>query len=290
MKPAPFTLHRPTTIDEAVAVLAAHGDEAKVLAGGQSLVPLLAMRLARFDHLVDVNGIAELTGTTVDGTAVRVGAATRQRVLERDPRLGEVVPLLNVAAPLIGHFQVRNRGTVGGSLAHADPAAELPAVATTLDSTLEVRGPAGTRSVGADAFFDGPMTTTLADDELLVAVRFPVRRPGSGFAIEEVARRHGDFALAGAVAAVQLDGRRVAHLALTVFAASGRPQRLTDLERALTGVDVGEIDVDAVAADAAGATETHDDAHASGRFRRSVAAVLVARALRTAFERAEEGP
>ena len=203
MKPAAFEYHAPETIDEVCALLAEYGDEAKVLAGGQSLVPMLALRLTRFEHLVDVNRVGELAGFGRENGTLVVQAATRQRVMERDAAIGAAVPLLARATPLIGHFQIRNRGTVGGSLAHADPASEYPAVAVALGAEFDLaRYGVARRRVSADDFFVGTWETLAGPDELLVAARFPVWPDHSGFAIEEVARRHGDFALAGVAVAV----------------------------------------------------------------------------------------
>jgi len=207
VKPAPFEYHVPESIDDVVALLAEHGDEAKPLAGGQSLVPMLALRLTRFEHLIDLNRVEAMTHIEERDGAVVVGAMSRQVTLERNG--ATAVPLLGLAAPLIGHFQIRNRGTVGGSIAHADPAAELPAVTLTLDATLEVTSTSGTKEIAAADFFVGTWTTLLEDYELLSAIRFPVWSGRCGFAIEEVARRHGDFALTGAVCAVALDDDNV---------------------------------------------------------------------------------
>ncbi len=202
MKPAPFDYHAPTTVDEVVALLHEHGDEAKVLAGGQSLIPMLNLRLARFATLVDIGRVASLRRLERVNGHVVVGSMVRQRELEACD-----VALLAAATPLIGHFQIRNRGTLGGSIAHADPAAEYPAVALALDAELDIAGPAGARTVPAAEFFVGTWETALADDEVLVAVRFPVWGEGSGFSVEEVARRHGDFAIAGCACGVEV-GRR----------------------------------------------------------------------------------
>src|SRR5262245_9991935 len=174
MKPSPFEYHAPTTVDEAVALLAELGDGAKVLAGGQSLVPMLSLRLAVFDHLVDIGRIPELRGIRSEADAVIIGATTLDAVVEHDAELATRVPLLARATPLIGHFQIRNRGTVGGSIAHADPAAEYPAVALAMDAEIEAASPRGRRRIPAGTFFDGFWTTTLEADELLVGVRFPV--------------------------------------------------------------------------------------------------------------------
>ena len=197
MKPAPFEYHAPESLADVTALLAEHGDEAKVLAGGQSLVPMLALRLTRFEHIIDLNRVDELRGVERANGTLTVKSMTRQAAVEHDTAAGEAVPLLAEALPLIGHFQIRNRGTVGGSIAHADPASELPAVALALDAELEVAGANGTRRVPAADFFLGTWTTSIGEDEILSAVHFPVWQGRTGFAVEEVARRSGDFALAG---------------------------------------------------------------------------------------------
>ncbi|HEV3450281.1 MAG TPA: FAD binding domain-containing protein [Acidimicrobiia bacterium] len=286
MKPAPFEYHAPETVADAVAVLAAHGDEAKPLAGGQSLVPMLALRLARFEHLVDLNRVEELTGLRRrDGTLV-VGAMTRQATLERAEAAADV-PLLTLAAPLIGHFQIRNRGTVGGSLAHADPASELPAVALALDAELEVATTAATRVVPAAEFFVGNWTTALEPDELLVAARFPVWPGRCGFAVEEVARRHGDFALTGAATGVALDrDGRVERAAVALFGMASTPLRAPEAEASLLGRAAAELDLAELGQLAVRDLDPPDDVHASARYRRMVGAHVVARALARALEAA----
>ncbi len=220
MKPAPFDYHAPTTVDEVVALLHEHGDEAKVLAGGQSLIPMLNLRLARFATLVDIGRVASLRRLERVNGHVVVGSMVRQRELEASD-----VALLAAATPLIGHFQIRNRGTLGGSIAHADPAAEYPAVALALDAELDIAGPAGARTVPAAEFFVGTWETALADDEVLVAVRFPVWGDGSGFSVEEVARRHGDFAIAGCACGVQVGDGRISRAAIALFGVAGTPVR-----------------------------------------------------------------
>ena len=205
MKPPAFEYHRPDTAADAVAMLAQLGDESKILAGGQSLVPMLALRLTMFEHLIDITRIAELQGIERDGATLQIGAGTTEADIETSSEVAAAVPLLARATPLIGHFQIRNRGTIGGSIAHADPAAEYPAVALALDATLEVLGTAGARTVPATDFFTGLWDTTIDDDELLTGVSFPVWAGRCGFAIEEVARRHGDFAIAGAAVALEVD-------------------------------------------------------------------------------------
>lgn len=271
MKPAPFEYHAPETVAEARALLREHGDEAKALAGGQSLVPMLALRLTRFAHLVDLNGVGALAGVTREPDRLRIGATTRQRVLERDPEIAAVVPLLARAAPHIGHFQIRNRGTVGGSLAHADPASELPAVAVALDADLVV----GDRTVPAREFFTGTWTTALADDELLTAAVFPVWSGDVRAAVHEVARRNGDFALAGAAIQVSVDGGRVTRAAIGLFGLDSTPVRARDAEAALVA---GES-LAAVATIAVRDVEPNDDIHATAEQRRRIGAAVVERAL-----------
>jgi len=287
VKPAPFEYHAPEKVSDAASLLRDFGDEAKVLAGGQSLVPIMALRLARFDHVVDLNGVDELRGIQRGNGTVRVGAMTRQAEVERDVTVAGGVPLLARATPFIGHFQIRNRGTLGGSLAHADPAAEYPAVALALDAGFEVANATGTRTVPASEFFVSTFMTTLEADDLLTAVRFPVWNGRCGFAVEEVARRYGDFALTGAVGGVELDGGdRVARAAIAMFAMGSTPLRAPEAEGALAGTAVGEVDVEEVGRAAAAPTDPPDDIHASAKYRRSVGAVVVARALRRAIEEA----
>jgi len=285
VKPAPFEYHGPEKVAEATALLRDFGDEAKVLAGGQSLVPIMALRLARFDHVVDLNRMGELRGIQRQNGTVRVGAMTRQAEVERDATVAEAVPLLARATPFIGHFQIRNRGTVGGSLAHADPAAEYPAVALALDAEFEVANSAGARSVPASEFFVSTFMTALAEDDILAAVRFPVWGERSGFAVEEVARRFGDFALTGAVCGVELDGDdRVTRAAIGMFGMGSTPLRAADAEAALTGSAIGDVDVEEVGRTATAASDPPDDIHASAGYRRKVGAVVVTRALRRAIE------
>ena len=266
-------------------MLAAHADEAKVLAGGQSLVPLMSLRLASFGHLVDLNGVAGLTSIERGDGEVRVGALVRQVTAEHDSTIATDVPLLAAAMPHIGHFQIRNRGTVGGSLAHADPASELPAAALALGATMEVDGPSGVREVAAAEFFESTWQTSLAADEILTAVRFPVWGSGSGFAVEEVARRHGDFAMCGAMCAVTLDGDAVTRAGISLFGVGATPLRATAAEQALT-VAGAAADASEIGRLAAVDLNPWSDIHASSEYRRQVVAVLVRRALTTAIQEA----
>jgi aerobic carbon-monoxide dehydrogenase medium subunit len=288
MKPAPFEYHAPSSVDEAVALLAEHGDGAKVLAGGQSLVPMLALRLAVFDHLVDLGRVPGLRGIERRNGTVRLGAGTTQAAIESSPEVAAGVPLLARATPFIGHFQIRNRGTIGGSLAHADPAAEYPAVALALDAELEALSPRGARTIPAAEFFTGTWSTVLADDEVLTGVTFPVWGGRSGHAIEELARRHGDFAIAGAAVAVQLDGDgRVARCGIGLLGLGSTPERAAAAEAAVTGAAVADIDADDVGQAAVSTLESVPaDLHGSAAYRRRVGAALVARAWRRAVEEA----
>ena len=284
MKAAPFGYVRPSSVAEAVAELGragsdSAGSDSKVLAGGQSLMPVLAMRLARPGTLVDINGIGELDSIRLTDEYLEIGATVRQRRVEHDPA-ASAVPLLGMALPWVGHRELRCRGTVCGSLAHADPAAELPAVACCLDASLLITGPGGTRTVPARDFFLGAMTTSLSADEIVTAVRLPVSRPGDGFGFAEIARRHGDFAIAGVVAHVRRDGAAT----LTGFGGSDRP--VTHVVSAeLAGAQV-EAQVEALTSVADRMVDTAGDAHASPGYRRRLFRVLASRVLAQAYQRA----
>jgi 2-furoyl-CoA dehydrogenase FAD binding subunit len=287
VKAAPFAYARPSDLDGVLAELDGSGGEGKVLAGGQSLVPVLAMRLARPTVLVDINGVAGLSQISRNGTVLRVGATARQRQVEADERTS-AVPLLGLALPWVGHRELRSRGTVCGSLAHADPAAELPAVAVCLGATLEIAGPGGRRTVPAREFFTGAMTTTLDATEVLVAVSFPAARPGDGFGFAEFARRHGDFALAGV--AVRAGPREAV---LAAFGVSDRPvvRDVSGLLDTTGATDVGRLE-DALTGPMASLAEeivdTGGDAHASAGYRRRLLAALAARELARAQVRARK--
>ena len=271
MKPPPFAYFAPTTVQEATELLAEHGDDAKVLAGGQSLIPLLSLRLARPTALIDLNGVDELSHIETNGVTT-IGAMTRHRTVERSAVIAVNVPLLAAAVPYIGHSAIRTRGTVGGSLSHADPAAELPAVALALDATFVARSAkGGAREIAAVDFFDGYFTTTLQPDEVLTSVRFPNAAPGTGVSVQEMARRHGDFAMVAAVVSVAPDGG--ARIALINVA--DRPVRAIEAEAAL---QAGES-IDDVAALATRDLDPVSDLHASAAYRRSVATVMLRRAL-----------
>jgi carbon-monoxide dehydrogenase medium subunit len=288
MKPAAFDYHAPATAAEAVALLADLGDEAKIIAGGQSLVPMLALRLAVFDHLVDLRQLDELRGIEVRGDAVQVGAGITHAAVGRSPEVRRDAPLLHRATPLIGHFQIRNRGTIGGAIAHADAAGEYPAVALTLDAGMHTLSPRGERTIPAADYFTGMWSTAMEPDELLTGISFPAWRGRTGFAIEEFARRAGDFAMAGATIAVRLDAdSRIERVALGLFGLAPTPLRATATESELIGRPVGEVDAAAVGRSATAAlSSVPADIHGSADYRRRIGAVMVARALTRAVEEA----
>ena len=280
MKAAPFTYHRAESVKEASDVLAEFGDEAKVLAGGQSLIPLLAMRLTHFENLVDISRVPELQGIDLVDDEVVIGAGTSHALVGMDDEVADSVPLLTRVTPHIGHFQIRNRGTLGGAIAHADPAAEFAAVALTLDATIEAASSRGDRRIAASEFFTGLWENSLAADELLRAVRFPVWSGRTGFAVHEFARRHGDFAIAGATVAVELDtDDRVKRCAVGLLGLGSTPERGTAAERAITGRPVS--DITAAEFGRLALSELHDvpaDLQGSASYRTRVGAAMVARA------------
>ncbi|MGV9675917.1 FAD binding domain-containing protein [Nocardia sp. NPDC003482] len=288
MKPAVFEYHAPATTDETVALLAEFGDEAKLLAGGQSLVPMLALRLAAFEHLIDLRGLDELRGIESTPDAVRVAATTTHAEVGRSAEIRGRVPLLNRATPLIGHFQIRNRGTLGGAVAHADAAGEYPTVALTLDAEIETLSPRGRRVIPAAEFFTGMWTTAMEPDELLTGVVFPVWRGRCGFAIEEFARRSGDFAMAGAAVAVRLDAdSQVERCAIGLFGLAPTPVRASGIEAEVTGRAVAEVDpAELGRAATAALSSVTGDVHGSAAYRRRLGATMMARAWRRAVEEA----
>jgi carbon-monoxide dehydrogenase medium subunit len=289
VKPAAFAYHAPDTLEEALALRAAHAGEGVALAGGQSLVPILNLRLAAPSVLIDLRRIRELAAVTVERGRLRLGAMTRQRDAERSTEVGAASSLLAQALPWVGHPSTRNRGTVGGSLAHADPAAELPTVALALDAELELHSARGGRVVAAEDFFHGFMSTAIEPDELLVAISLPVDGPRTGTSFVEVARRHGDFALVAAAAVVRLrDDEGIAAARVVIAGVDGTPVRAHAAEQQLEGARPHPGLFAEAAARAAADLEPHDDLHASAAYRRHVAGVLVARVLRTAAERARE--
>jgi carbon-monoxide dehydrogenase medium subunit len=286
MKPAPFAYVDPRSLEEAVEALREHGDEAKVLAGGQSLVPMLNLRLARPAVVVDINGVSGLDGVADDGNVLRLGALVRQRGLER--WAARRLPLIAAALRLVGHAAIRNRGTVAGSVSHADPAAELPALLLALDGTAVARSAAGERAIPAGELFVGPLTTALRSDEIVVETRWTLPPVGSGWGFHEVARRHGDFALVGCAAVVTGAPERVESARIALFGAAPTPVRARAAEQALAGLAPTSERISDAARLAAEGVAPDSDIHATASYRKRVARVLVARALRDAVARARE--
>ncbi|MGH7090156.1 MAG: FAD binding domain-containing protein [Stellaceae bacterium] len=282
MKLPAFEYACPSSIDEAIALLDAH-EGARAIAGGQSLVPILAFRLARPPLLVDLRKLPELDRIAIDGYGVRIGAKVRWREILDDQRLRAAQPLLVAAIAHVAHYQIRNRGTIGGSLAHADPAAELPGIAATCDAEIAVRGKSGNRTVRTADFFLGPLTTVLAPHELVTELRFPAWPSRRRWGFDEFALRRGDFALAGVALFFDLDARGRAHNAhIGALGAVSRPRRLSEAEAALNGRVVDEATIAETAAAAARAVDPSDDLHASAAYRRALVETLVERTLRRA--------
>jgi len=288
LKSPAFEYARAASIEEVCALLSQHGDAAKVIAGGQSLVPMMAFRLLRPSWLIDINEIAALKFVAFETDTVRMGACTRQCVIERDGALASKVPLLRQALAFVGHVQTRNRGTAGGSLVHADPSAELPLVAQVLEARLVLRAASGRRALPAAAFFAGPMMTSLRTDECLEEIHCPVwreRRIGSAFT--EISRRHGDFAIVAAAAQIAVDDDgHCTRATFGVGGASPTPIAFPGLARHLVGHRVDQAKARAVAQDAAAALEPDSDIHASAAYRRHLATVLMTRVLQQAYDAA----
>jgi CO/xanthine dehydrogenase FAD-binding subunit len=288
MKPPRFDYVLPRSLDEALGILAQHGDQARVLAGGQSLVPLLNFRLVRPAYLIDLNDIPGLDGLRVDGGHLEIGAMTRQRAVETSPLVREQCPLMAEAMPQIGHVQIRNRGTIGGSLAHADPAGELPAVVAALDGELVLRSRRGERRLTPQQFFVAYLTTAAEPDELLVEARVPVTPARTGTAFLEVSRRHGDFALVGVAATVTVDEAGVCtDSAIALTGVGPTPIVAREAARSLVGSKATPEAFADVGRRVASALRPDSDLHASGDYRRHLAGVLTRRALGRAAERAD---
>jgi aerobic carbon-monoxide dehydrogenase medium subunit len=283
-----FEYEAPATIAEAVGLLAEHQDEANVLAGGQSLIPLLALRLARPGLLIDINGLRELSGVTLTDGWVVIGAMTREYVAEESEIVADRVPLLAAALPLIGHEAIRSRGTIGGSLAHADPAAELPAVARALDAEFVLRSQAGDRVVPAAEWFEGYLATARRADEILLEIRFPAAAPGTGAAFVEVARRHGDFAIVGLAASLTLADGVIGDARLAFSGLADVPVRAAAAEELLTGQRPSPELFDDAARRATAGIDPPADLHGSSEYRKQIAATLVRRGLRAATDNANE--
>ena len=288
MKPSPFTYHRPGSLPEALEVLSRVGDGGKVLAGGQSLIPLLSMRLAAPAHLVDINAVPGLAAVEVLPDAVRVGALVRHAALEGSAGADVALPLLGQALRNVAHPTIRNRGTTVGSIVHADPSAEMPAVLALLGGSVVAASTRGERDVAVGDLFAGPLETTLAPDELVVAAIFPRLDGRTGTAVVEVARRHGDYAVCGVVAAVSLDDAARVTSARASYVTAGELGLVVDLTDAVRGVEVGAADQSWTPAGEAAAeqVEADGDIHASVGYRKHLVRVLTARALRQAAHEA----
>jgi carbon-monoxide dehydrogenase medium subunit len=283
MKLPPFEYACPSTMSEAIALLASHDGEAKPLAGGQSLLPMLAFRVAAPAVLVDLRKVPELRRIGIADDGVTLGAMVRWRDILDDPQLQTAHPLLVQAVEHIAHYQIRNRGTVGGSLAHADPAAELPAIAVTCDAKIAATGKAGERIIEAKDFFRGPLTTTLTADEIITEIRFAAWPARRRFGFCEFARRRGDFALAGAAVFYDEDGGKAANVHVGAMGVSDRPLRLSVVEEALNGNTINEATIADAEAKASAAIDPPDDIHATGAYRKTLFGVMVERALHSAL-------
>ena len=284
MKPAPFDYVAPATIPEALSVLSEAGGGATVIAGGQTLMPLLALRMSQPFILVDINKTAGMTGISHSPAGTRIGAATRQAALLSDRDLAQAQPVLVTAAGYVGHHQTRNRGTVGGSIALGEPAAELPATAVALGAELEVHSVRGERRIKADEFYLGPYMTTIEPDELLTAIHFPAWPAGTVTVFREVAQRPGDFALVGLVGALHLDGGKIARAGLAWFGMGPTPIKARQAEAALLGQTPGSLDPAAIAQLAVADTEPFTDHHATADYRRRVGARIFAKTLAEALD------
>ncbi|MDG1410400.1 MAG: xanthine dehydrogenase family protein subunit M [Acidimicrobiales bacterium] len=285
MKNPPFEYHCPGSLNEAVTLLAELGDDAKILAGGQSLLPVMALRLGTPPHIIDIGGLTELADITVGSDGVTIGATVRHRAAETSDNIARHAPLVAAALPHVGHRAIRTRGTVLGSIAHADPAAEMPAVCLATGATMVARSVDGEREIAAADFFEGYLTTVLHDNEILTHVRFPAWPATAGAAVVEISRRHGDYALVGLACKVDVTEGEITSAALSFLGVSGTPVRVTRAEQSLVGKPPGDT-VFATAADIVTATlEPGGDIHATANYRRHIAGVLTRRGLAEATAR-----
>ncbi len=283
MKLPPLDYACPTSVAEAVALLALHDGEAKLLAGGQSLVPMLAFRVASPALLVDLRKLSELRQIAITDGAVTLGAMVRWRDILEHPQLSAAHPLLMRAVEHVAHYQIRNRGTVGGSLAHADPAAELPCIAVTCEASIVVRGRAGQRTIAAADFFRGPLLTALQADEIITEIRLPAWPARRRFGFCEFSRRRGDFALAGVAVFYEDDGNKAANAHVGALGVADRPMRLRAVEKVLDGHPIDDATIARAEAAASAAIDPPDDIHATGAYRKVLIGVMVERALHSAL-------
>jgi carbon-monoxide dehydrogenase medium subunit len=290
MIPAPFDYHRPSSLDEAIGLLTKHGEQAKVLSGGMSLLPTLKLRLGSFAHLVDINRIPGLDGIKEEGGALRIGAMTRQAALERSELIRKKYPILADAVPLIADPLVRNRGTVGGNVANGDPANDQPAIMIALGATLVARGPKGERTIAANKFYTGLYETALARDEILTEIRIPVPPAKSGGAYQKLKRKTGDFAVAAVAVQLTLDARgAVASCGIALTNAGPTPLEAAEAAKFLVGKVPDAKTIAEAAKLAAAKCDPSADHRGSIEYKKDMARVLAARALQTAFERAGRG-
>jgi carbon-monoxide dehydrogenase medium subunit len=291
MKPAPFKYVAASSLEHALSLKAEHGDEARFLAGGQSLIPTMNFRLARPSVLIDINGLTGLAGVDrSEATEIRVGALTRYRDLERHPDFLKSCPLFADALPHIAHPQIRNRGTIGGNLSHADPASELPALAVAMQARMRIGSSTGERELPASEFFQGLLTTDIGSDEMLVEIIYPALKPRSGSCFQEVARRRGDYALVGVAAVVTLDPqRRCTDVRLALCGVGETPVDASEVVASLIGTDCSDEAIDAAAAEVRNMIEPSGNVHATADYQRHVAGVLAKRTLAAALQRASHG-
>jgi carbon-monoxide dehydrogenase medium subunit len=282
MKPASFDYHAPASVDEALALLRYYDGNARVLAGGQSLIPMMNFRLAAPPALVDLNRIPGLAYIKAEGDVVRIGAMTRQRTIEFSALVAEKLPLLREAIRHVGHLPTRSRGTIGGSIAHADPAAEIPMVLQALEGEVVVRAPQGERRIRAADLFRDALTTSLTPDEIITEVRLPAMPPGAGYAVEEFSRRHGDFAIAAIAVILVRDGPRCSKARIATAGITSHSMRLPAAEQILEDQGLGEGALEQAAAKAAELMQPLADQNASAEYRRHLTRVLSHRALRRA--------
>jgi CO/xanthine dehydrogenase FAD-binding subunit len=285
MKLPPFEYACPATLNEAVALLASHDGEAKALAGGQSLMPMMAFRMARPTLLVDLRKLKDLRQIKIGADGVRLGALARWRDILDDKRLDAAHPLLKAAVSHVAHYQIRNRGTVGGSIAHADPAAEMPGICQTCDAVITAVGKSGSRTIEADDFFQGALTTALEPDEIITEIHLPAWPAARRWGFQEFARRRGDFAMSGVALFYDLDGGKAANAHIGVIGVGDKQKRLPKAEAALNGNAINEALAVKVGEAASSDVEPQDDIHASAAYRRSLTGTLTERAVLAAAAR-----
>jgi carbon-monoxide dehydrogenase medium subunit len=287
MIPPTFEYHAPRSVGEAIGLLGSLGADAKLLAGGHSLLPMMKLRFAQPGHLIDLNRIDELRGIREDGATIRIGAMTVENDLITSPLLQAKLPLLPLAARLIADPQVRNRGTIGGDIAHGDPANDHPALSLALDASFVLQGPKGQRTVKADDFFQGTYMTALAEDEILTEIRVPAFAPKTGYAYEKLKRKTGDWATAGAAVVLRLDGGSVSQVRIGLTNVGPAAIRATAAEDALKGKPLSDASIEAAAQAAMSACDPAEDLRGSVDYKRAMAGQMLKRAIRAAAARCQ---